>query len=240
MLISVIRIAALIAFLVACNQDLSPLTPPGDPEDFVRAADIVVAAQCELDAAVAANVQGLSIEKADLTLTLTVQRVEATGGGVTLGIPIVGTNLTLSRERTPRGATFREMDFRIVYDIGTAPDCPTKENPVTASGVRFIDGGLGLSEWVRESATLAAKSDAVPVAVNYAMVFEVALTSDLSPVFDRPIDDVSGSLASRDSDDREVRHRLVATALPKRPGKAPPSDKDLQIAAENFLQRTNR
>lgn len=192
-----------------------------------------------MDAAVAAVPKSFGIKKVDLTLTLTVQRVEAVGGGITLGIPIAGTNLTLSRDRTPRGATFREMDFRITHDIGSAPDCPTKAAPLTQSGVRYIAGGLGLSEWITESAALARKSGEIPTAVNYAMIFEVALSSALSPVFDQPINDISGTLATRDSDNREVRHRLIATVLPTAPGQKSVSDAKLREAAQDFLSRTD-
>jgi hypothetical protein len=235
----VTRIVLAASFLIACDREISPQLPPGVPEDFVRAADILVAAQCEMDAAVAASPQEFAITKAELTLTLTVQRVEATGGGVTLGIPIAGTNLTLSRDRTPRGATFREMDFRITHDIGSAPDCPTKDAPTTDAGIRYIEGGLGLSEWIGESRDLARKSGEIPTAVSYAMIFEVALSSSLAPVFNQPIDEVSSSLASRDSDNRDVRHRLVATALPSGPGRKAASDAKLRKAAEDFLSRTN-
>ena len=236
---SAAKLAFMAGVLIACDREISPQVPPGLPEDFVRAADILVAAQCELDAAVAAAPEEFAVKKAELTLTLTVQRVEAVGGGVTLGIPIAGTNLTLSRDRTPRGATFREMDFRITHEIGTAPECPTKEAPLTTNGVRFIEGGLGLAEWINESAGLSRKSGETPTAVKKTMIFEVALSSALSPVFDQPIDELSSTLASRDSDNREVRHRLIATTLPTAPGQRPASDTDLRQAAQDFLSRTD-
>lgn len=234
-------LASAVAFLLAaaCSRELSDQVPPGSPEDFVRAADILVAAQCELDRAAALHAQSLGVKQADITLTLTVQEVEAVGGGVTLGIPIAGTNVTLTRERTPRGATYREMDIRLTHTFGQAPACPTKEKPKTKDGVTFIEGGLGLAEWIGEASTLARKAQTLPHELNYAMIFEVALASDLSPVFDRPIDDVSGSLASRDTDDREVKHRIAVTALPKPTGQRAATEKTLREAARDFLIRSN-
>ena len=130
-------------------------------------------------------------------MTLTVQRTEAIGGGITLTIPIASTDLTLRRERTPTGAALRKMDFRLSHRIGSAPDCPTEEQPKTASGARYIAGGLGLVEWIAEADTLVTKSGQVPSEVNYQLTFEVALSKDLSPIFSRPIDDVDGTLSSR-------------------------------------------
>lgn len=218
-----------------CSRDVGPPMPPGQPEDFVRAADVIVAAQCELDTAVAEN---LAFRAAEITLTLSVQRIEAAGGGVTLGIPIAGTNLTLSRNRVPRGAALRRMDFTITHRPGETPDCPEKSDRPTPGGLRYIEGGLGLSEWVAEADTLVRKTGHVPSEVNYAMTFEVALNSALQPVFDRPIDgDTTGSLSSVDSDDREVRHRIAVTILPDVPGEPRPTIARLRDAARRFLER---
>ena len=64
------KIVLAASFLIACDREISPQVPPGVPEDFVRAADILVAAQCEMDAAVAASPQEFAITKVELTLTL--------------------------------------------------------------------------------------------------------------------------------------------------------------------------
>ena len=212
--------SALLALSLAtgCSEDLSEQRPPGQPGDFVRAADILVTAQCELDKAAARDPARFRFRTAEvvdftgrvvpsaaapvpggvsLTMTLTVQRTEAIGGGITLTIPIASTDLTLRRERTPTGAALRKMDFRLSHRIGSAPDCPTEEQPKTASGARYIAGGLGLVEWIAEADTLVTKSGQVPSEVNYQLTFEVALSKDLSPIFSRPIDDVDGTLSSR-------------------------------------------
>lgn len=236
MRISLLLGAAFLTVLAGCNRSSGPPTPPGKPDDFVRAADVLVAAQCELNAAAARDGATVRFRKAEVTMTLTVQRTEATGGGITLAIPIASTEVQLSRNRTPRGAALRKMDFRITHALGEPGECPTKDHPLTASGVRYIDGGLGLGEWLAETDTLVAKSGQVPAAVNYELVFEVAVSSDLSPVFSRPINDADGSLSTRDSDAREVKHRIAVTIVPEVKGRAV-SDKARQDAAREFLDR---
>lgn len=223
---------ALVAGLMACDRDPPELRPPGGPEDFLRAADVLVAAQCELDAAAARANPRFPARKAEITLALQARVSESTGGGITLTIPIATTDLTLRRDRVPEGTALRTMEFRTTHTFGTTPECPSAGAPLTANGVRFIEGGLGLAEWVRETDRLVAHAGRVPTEVNYAMSFDVALSRDRSPVFSRSEDTIGSDFTRQDASAREVRHRIVVTILPGRPG-----DRVLQDAANRFLDR---
>ena len=223
---------ALVAGLAACDREPPALTPPGGPEDFLRAADILAAAQCELDAAAQRAGPRFTAKKAEITMTLTVRVSEATGGGITLTIPIASTDLTLRRDRVPEGTALRTMDFRLTHAFGTTPACPSEAMPVTPSGLRYIEGGLGLAEWVSETDTLVTHAGRAPSEVNYAMRFDVTISDDRSPVFTRPVDDIDGSVTRQDATARNIRHRIAVTIVP---GQA--SDSALAEAADRFLDR---
>ncbi|AZQ66941.1 hypothetical protein EF888_07180 [Silicimonas algicola] len=223
---------AFIAILAACDGDPPELTPPGSPEDFLRAADILVAAQCELDAAAARADPGFIARKADITLSLLVRVSESTGGGITLTIPIASTDLTLRRDRVPEGTAIRRMDFRIIHTLGDTLACPSADAPLTATGLRFIEGGLGLAEWVTETDRLVAHAGHAPSEVNYAMSFDVTLSDDRSPVFSRPTDSIETDFTRQDASAREVRHRIAVTIVPGQP-----FDGALHDAATRFLDR---
>ena len=223
---------ALIVGLAACDRAPPELTPPGGPEDFLRTVDVLVAAQCELDAAAGRADPGFSAKKADITLSLLVRVSESTGGGVTLTIPIASTDLTLRRDRIPEGTALRRMDFRITHTFGDAPACPSADAPLTESGLRFIEGGLGLAEWIKETDRLVTHAGQAPHEVNYAMSFEVALSDDRSPVFSRPIDSIEGDFTRQDASARQVRHRIAVTIIPGQP-----RDGTLHEAANRFLDR---
>lgn len=223
---------ALVAALAACDREPPELRPPGGPEDFLRAADVLVAAQCELDAAAARSDPRFQAKKAEITLSLLVRVSETTGGGITLTIPIASTDLTIRRDRVPEGTALRRMEFRVTHTLGATPACPSAEAPRTASGLRFIEGGLGLGEWVGETDRLAAQAGRVPHEVNYAMSFEVALSDERSPIFSRIDDSVESGLSGQDASARELRHRIAVTLLPGQPG-----DRALREAADRFLER---
>lgn len=218
--------------LAACDSDPPELTPPGGPEDFLRAADILVAAQCELDAAAGRADPRFSAKKAEITLSLLVAVSETTGGGISVRIPIAATDLTIRRDRVPAGAALRRMDFRLTHDFGTTPACPNAEEPLTSTGLRFVEGGLGLAEWVREADRLVEHAGQSPHEVNYAMSFEVTLSDDNSPVFSRAEDSIASDFSREDAAARELRHRIAVTMVPGQP-----SDNALRDAANRFLDR---
>lgn len=238
MKVSPLLAMAAIAFLAGCDRDTPDLVPPGGPDDFLRAADVLVAAQCELDRAAAARAGPLKVARAEIAMTLTVRVSESTGGGISLTIPIASTDLTLRRDRVPEGAAFRKMDFRITHDIGSAPDCPSEALPTAPGGARFIKGGLGLTEWMTETAILSRQSGQVPYEVHYAMSFDVSVSDDRSPVFTRPFDDIDGSFTRQDANAREVRHRIAVTIAPGATGRA--GDGKRRAAADRFLERIDR
>ena len=223
---------AIVAVLAACDRDPPALTPPGGPEDFLRAADVLASAQCELDAAVARADPRFSASQAEITLSLVVQVSESTGGGVTLSIPIGGTDLTIRRDRVPEGTALRVMDFRISHTFRAIPICPSAEVPLTETGLRFIDGGLGLVEWISEVDRLVEHGGRVPREVNYAISFDVTISDERSPVFSRPIDTIDAGFTRQDAGAREVRHRIAVTIVPAPAGKGA-----LQDAANRFLER---
>ncbi|MFC6639630.1 hypothetical protein [Sulfitobacter sediminilitoris] len=225
-------ILALFTAVVACDRDPPALTPPGGPEDFLRAADVLSAAQCELDAAATRSDPRFSAMKAEITLTLTVQVSESSGGSLTLTIPIATTDLTLRRDRVPEGAALRLMDFRITHIVGTTPACPTAEVPLSETGVRYIEGGLGLREWVTETDRLVAHTGRAPREVNYAMSFNVTLRNDRSPIFSRAINSVDADFVRQEASGRETRHRIVVTIIPGQP-----RESVLHDAANRFLDR---
>lgn len=223
---------ALVLALAACDRDPPELIPPGGPEDFLRAADILAAAQCELDASATRSGPQFFANRAEITLTLLVQISESTGGGVTLTIPIGVTDLTLRRDRVPEGTALRVMDFQITHDFGTTPSCPSAEAPLTATGLRYIEGGLGLSEWVTETDRLVALTGRAPSEVNYAMSFDVTLSDDRSPEISRPFDSVGAAFTRQNVNARDSRHRIAVTIVP---GEAP--EDALRDAANRFLDR---
>lgn len=228
----VVPLTVCVLALAGCDREPPELTPPGGPEDFLRAADVLTAAQCELDAAARRSDPQFPVEKAEITMSLLVQVSESTGGGITLSIPISGTDLTLRRDRVPEGTAIRRMDFRVIHELGATPACPTPDQPVTEAGVRFIDGGLGLAEWVSEADRLMAQSGQTPREVNYTMSFDVTLSDDRSPVFSRPIEDIDTDISRQDATARRVRHRIAVTMLPGRV-----RDDALGAAANRFLER---
>jgi hypothetical protein len=223
---------ALIVGLAACDRAPPELTPPGSPEDFLRAADVLAAAQCELDAAALRTNPGFPAKKADITLSLLVRVSESTGGGITLTIPISSTDLTFRRDRVPEGTALRRMDFRITHIFGDTQACPSADAPLSATRLRFIEGGLGLDEWITETDRLVAHTGHAPHEVNYAMSFEVALSDDRSPVFSRAMDSIASDFTRQDASAREVRHRIAVTIIPGRP-----RDDTLHEAANRFLDR---
>lgn len=222
----------MITTLAACESEAPELRPPGSPEDFLRAADVLAAAQCELDAVASRADPGFTAKKADITLSLLVRVSESTGGGVTLTIPIASTDLTLRRDRVPEGTALRRMEFRTTHTFGTTPACASEDVQVTASGVRFIDGGLGLSEWVTEADVLAGQAGRAPREMNYSMSFDVTLSDDRSPVFSRPIDSIESDFSRQDATAREVRHRIAVTVVP-----GETRDSAIHAAADGFLER---
>lgn len=228
--------AAMLLLLGACDREPPALRPPGGTDDFLRAADVLVAAQCELDRAAARPGKKFSAAKAEIALTLTVRVSESTGGGISLTIPIASTDLTIRRDRVPEGTALRKMDFRIVHRIGSTPACPTAAAPEAVSGLRYIEGGLGLQSWIAEADTLIARSGQVPTEVNYAMSFDVTVSDDRSPVFTRPLDDADGSFSRNDANAREVLHRIAVTIVPNDRSGAT-SDRARSQAADRFLDR---
>lgn len=226
------RALALFLALAACDRAPPELRPPGGPEDFLRAADVLAAAQCELDAAATRSGPQFYANRAEITLTLLVQVLESTGGGLTLTIPIGVTDLTLRRDRIPEGTALRVMDFQITHDFGTTPACPSEDAPLTATGLRFIEGGLGLSEWISEADRLVALTGRAPSEVNYAMGFDVTLSDDRTPEISRPFDSVSAAFTRQNVNARDSRHRIAVTILP---GEA--SEEALRDAANRFLDR---
>lgn len=222
----------LVGALAACERDPPALTPPGGPEDFLRAADVLAAAQCELDAAVARSDPRFSAKKAEIALSLFVGVSESAGGGITLTIPIATADLTIRRDRVPEGTALRRMEFRITHDLGTTPVCPSADAPRTATGLRFIEGGLGIAEWITETDRLVVHAGRVPHEVNYAMSFDVTLSDDRSPFFSRPIDTIDAGVTRQDASTREVRHRIAVTIVP-----GEPSESALHEAANRFLDR---
>ena len=223
---------ALAATLSACDGAPPELRPPGGPEDFLRAADVLAAAQCELDAAAARTNPRFAATRAEITLSLLVRVSKSTGGGITLSIPIAGTDLRLRRDRVPEGAAIRRMDFRITHDLGSTPACPSAEAPLTASGLRFVEGGLGLAEWVAETDRLVEHAGRAPNEVNYAMSFDVTFSDDRSPVFSRPDDTIGSDFTRQDAKARETRHLIAVTIVPGRT-----DSRTLDDAADRFLER---
>lgn len=222
----------LFAMLTGCDTDPPELRPPGAPEDFLRASDVLVAAQCELDSAAARAAPSFFAEKAEITLTLLVRVSETTGGGITLTIPISATDLTLRRDRVPAGEALRRMEFRVSHTFATTPVCPSEEAPITSSGLRFVEGGLGLTEWLKETDRLAVHAGQTPHEINYSMSFDVTLSDDRSPVFSRAEDTIASDFSRQDTNARETRHRIVVTIVPGKP-----SDAALKDAAQRFLDR---
>jgi hypothetical protein len=218
--------------LVACDREPPELRPPGAPEDFLRAADILVAAQCELDAAAARLSPGFTADKAEITMTLLVGVSETTGGGITLTIPIATTDLTLRRDRVPEGTALRRMDFRVTHKLGSTPACPTADTPLTATGLRHVEGGLGLYEWIAETDRLVSHAGQRPREINYAMSFEVTVSDDRSPIFSRTEDSIESDFSQQDATARQARHRIAVTMIPGRSG-----DAALFDAANRFLER---
>lgn len=223
---------ALVVAVAACNREAPELRPPGSPEDFLRAADVLAAAQCELDAVAARAAPQFTAKKADISLSLLVRVSESTGGGITLTIPIASTDLTLRRDRVPEGTALRRMEFRITHTFGATPACASEEVPLTTTGVRFIEGGLGLSEWITQADVLVGHAGRAPREMSYSMSFDVTLSDDRSPVFSRPIDSIESDFSRQDATAREVRHRIAVTVVP-----GAPSDSAIHAAADGFLER---
>lgn len=223
---------AFIALFAACDREPPELRPPGGPEDFLRAADILVAAQCELDSTASRADPRFSAKKAEITLSLLVRVSESTGGGVTLTVPIASSDLTLRRDRVPAGEALRRMDFRLTHTFGTTPVCPSAKAPVTKTGLRYVEGGLGLAEWVKETDRLVVQAGRAPRELNYSMSFEVTLSDDRSPVISSTEETVDSDFTRQDATARELRHRIVVTMVP-----GTPSDRALHDAANRFLDR---
>ncbi|SMX23018.1 hypothetical protein [Boseongicola aestuarii] len=223
---------AVFVALAGCESEPPELTPPGGPEDYLRAADVLAAAQCELDAVAARANPAFTAKKADITLNLLVRVSESTGGGVTLTIPIASTDLTLRRDRVPEGTALRRMEFRITHTFGATAACASPEQPLTATGLRYIEGGLGLVEWVTETDVLVGHAGSAPREMNYSMSFDVTLSDDRSPVFSRPIDSIESDFSRQDATAREVRHRIAVTVVPGQT-----RDSAIQAAADRFLER---
>lgn len=233
-------VSALVIFvLTGCGQRSVVGMPYVSEDDFLRTSDILVAAQCELKRAASRTDPGFRFEKAVITMMLTVVANESTGGGLTLAVPIAGTRLTLDRSRRPIGSAIRRMDFQITYDVSQPIDCPSETQTRTADGVRYIEGGLGLSEWLGETDALVRKSGTTPAEINYLLGFDIALSSSLNPIISFPNDDgISPDVSSQNVDDRRTAHRIAVTILPGPEGKGTAAER--REAARAFLDRTKR
>ena len=215
-------------------------TPFASDDDLLKASDVILAAQCELNREAARPDQAFPFRKAVLTMTMTVVVTEATGGGLTLAIPIAGSRISLERGRRPVGSAVRRMDVRFVHDVTTAIDCPAKERPTTENGVRYIDGGLGLDQWIRETDLIAARSGALPAEVNYALNFDISLSDSFNPVFSRSSSSgVSPDLTPENTDARRVGHQIAVTIVPEERGRRL-ADAALLEAAQRFQDRLPR
>jgi hypothetical protein len=233
-------LSALVIFvLTGCGQRPMVEMPRVSEEEFLRTSDILVAAQCELNHAASRPASGFKFEKAVITMMLTVVVNESTGGGLSLAIPIAGTELTLDRSRRPIGSAVRRMDFQVTHDVTQAIDCPSATQKRTADGVRYIEGGLGLSEWLGETDTLVRNAGTTPSEINYWLGFDIALSTSLNPIISRPDDDgIRPDLSSENVDDRRVAHRIAVTILPGPEGKGTASER--REAARAFLERVKR
>jgi hypothetical protein len=233
-------LTALVVFALAgCGEQPVVGMPAVSEDDFLRTSDILVAAQCELNRAAGRDSPGFRFDKAVITMTLTVVVNEATGGGLSLAIPIAGSRVTLDRSRRPIGSAIRRMDFQTTHDVRRSIDCPTEEMTRTAGGVRYIEGGLGLSEWLAETDALVKNAGTTPSEINYSLGFDIALSSSLNPVISRPDDDgISPDISSENADDRRVAHRLAVTILPGREGSG--AEAERRDAARAFLDRIRR
>lgn len=233
-------LSALVAFaLTACGERPVVDMPRVSEEDFLRASDILVAAQCELNRAAKREDAGFRFEKAEITMMLTVVVNESTGGGLSLAIPIAGTRLTLDRSRRPIGSAIRLMDFQVTHDVTREIDCPSETEKKTADGVRYIEGGLGLSAWLGETDALARNAGTPPSEINYLLGFDIALSTSLNPIISRTDDDgIRPDLSSENIDDRRVAHRIAVTILPGRDGDRAAAER--REAARAFLERIRR
>ena len=235
---SVLSALAIFA-LTGCGERPVVGMPRVSEEDFLRTSDVLVAAQCELNRAASRPGPGFKFEKAVITMMLTVVVNESTGGGLSLAIPIAGTRLTLDRSRRPIGSAIRRMDFQVTHDVTQAIDCPSETQNRTADGVRYIEGGLGLSEWLGETDTLVRNAGTTPSEINYWLGFDIALSTSLNPIISRTDDDgIRPDLSSENVDDRRVAHRVAVTILPGRDGKVTAAER--REAARAFLERVKR
>jgi hypothetical protein len=233
-------LSALVIFaLTGCGQRPVVEMPRVSEEDFLRASDILVAAQCELNRAAERTGAGFKFEKAVITMMLTVVVNESTGGGLTLAIPIAGSRITLDRSRRPIGSAIRRMDFQVTHDVKQPIDCPSETQIRTANGVRYIEGGLGLSEWFGETDTLVRNAGTAPSEINYWLGFDIALSTSLNPIISRSNGDgIRPDLSAENADDRRVAHRIAVTILPGPEGKG--TEAERRAAARAFLLRSRR
>ena len=225
--------------LVGCGERPVVQMPAVSEEEFIQTSDLLVAAQCELNRAARRPDPGFRFEQAVITMTLTVVANESTGGGLTLTIPIAGSSITLERLRRPIGSAIRRMDFQTIHDVNQSTDCPNETVRKTGNGVRYIEGGLGLSEWIDETDALLRNARTVPTEINYSLGFDIALSSSLNPIISLPSDNgISPDLSSERADDRRVAHRVAVTILLGKGSSA--SEAERIEAARAFLDRINR
>lgn len=223
--------------LVSCGEDVAVGVPNASDDAILRVSDVVVAAQCELNRAAARQGAEVRFRKAVLTMTMTAVVSEATGGGLTLTIPLAGSSISLERARRPIGSAVRRMDVQIVHDIGASIDCPSADTPVLANGVRLIEGGLGLERWLEEADRVATRTGQLPVEVNYSLGFDIGLTNSFNPVFSRSSDSgVNPDVSPETADTSRMAHRIVVTLLPVRAGRVA-SEADHLEAAGRYLRR---
>ena len=172
-----------------------------------------------------------------MTMTMTVVVSEATGGGFTLSIPIAGSRIALDRARRPIGSAVRRMDIQFVHDVRTDIECPSSDMATNSQGVRYIEGGLGLEQWIEETGSIVARSASQPAEINYTLGFDIALSDSFNPVFSRSSDGgISPDVSPEDVDSRRVAHRVAVTILPEAPGRRI-SEPQLLEAARRFLDR---
>ena len=239
---AVLRLTTALACLAlaACGERPTVGVPPASDDDLLKASDVIVSAQCELNRQAAAGVDGIAFRRAVLTMTLTVAVTEATGGGLTLSIPVAGSRIALERGRRPVGTALRRMDIQILHDVTRPLACPSNAAPTTVDGVRYIEGGLGLEEWIVESGAIARRSGTLPTELHYDLKFEIGLSDDFNPVFSRSsAAGVSPDLSPENADSRLVAHRVAVTVIPDgQRGRV--TDDDRLGAAQRYLARTNQ
>lgn len=228
-------------FLLGCAS-----VPNVEPVEYVRISDLIQTIECELDDAVSYIAERFPqyryVRNQDAVATLKLKVLEVGGGSgdASFVIPISHGTFTIGLNGGLTSQNTRTMEFKVNFNTGRL-DCqlghPGEESK------RFLEGDLGLREWLLQITEVLTKVRETPTYLSYSTNFEIKSDGGVNPKFSIVrMSGVNVGGGAKLSGSRTVTHTISITTKdfttePPKLALRPRARRDLEREADSFLIR---